>query len=245
MIRNEINPFEEEERLVKKPKPLDSPRLRSPLGKLEATSSSTERSGRVFGEQHNKKLEQGQSLLEMVFAVGILLVVVSAILALAISSLTGQKESELRIIANNLAREGIEVVRNIRDANWLANEEWDLNLKGSAILDPSSNETIAKFDTANNSWQLALPLDDSLYIDQGVYNHDSGQPSIFERRLALYNICQNITTGEENIKETVGDLDCDTITERKVGIKIIAQVSWEERDREHEVALEDLIYDWK
>ena len=50
----------------------------------------------------------GQSLLETVFAITILLIVVSAVLGLTAATQTGQHESETQVIANNLAREGIE-----------------------------------------------------------------------------------------------------------------------------------------
>ena len=101
----------------------------------------------------------GQGLLEMVFAIGILLIVVAAILALTTSNIVGQKESEFQIVANNLAREGIEVVRNIRDSNWLGGQAWDQGLVG--------NIAIAEFNPANNSWQLDFdysPGDELLYF---------------------------------------------------------------------------------
>lgn len=186
-----------------------------------------------------KKIQKGQSLMEMIFAIGILLIVVSAILALTASNLVGQKESESQIIANNLAREGIEAIRNIRDSNWLAGQQWDEGLTGAG------NIAIAEFDSASNSWQLDFSFTDALlYIsintaDRGVYSHQVGdQPSTFSRQLILDSICQN-TSGQEQIKSSCA------VGELKIGLKITAEVSWLERGRPKRVTLEDLLYEWK
>jgi len=176
----------------------------------------------------------GQGLLEMVFAIGILLIVVAAILALTTSNIVGQKESEFQIVANNLAREGIEVVRNIRDSNWLSGQPWDQGLVGNAA--------IAEFNPANDSWQLDFdysPGDELLYFSaNNVFSHTvSGQQTIYERELNLDNIC--LAAGQENIRPT-----CQS-GEQKIGLKITSVVKWIERGRNRKVTLEDLLYEWK
>ena len=170
----------------------------------------------------------------MVFAIGILLIVVSAILALSVSNAVGQKESESQIIANNLAREGIEVVRSFRDSNWLAGRQWDFGLTDSPAA-------IAEFDSETNTWQFDFNYpDDLLYLSpDGVYSHDaSGQPSVFHRYLTFDNICQD-ASGQENIAASPCGLS------QKIGIKVTATVNWSERGRGRTIILEDFLYDWK
>src|SRR3989338_965210 len=110
-------------------------------------------------------------------------------MALTTANLIGQRESEFQIIANNLAREGIEVVRNIRDSNWLGGQDWD-----NSLVDPGgvNNQAIAQFNAVANSWQLSFnsAADDLLSVSaQGVYNHaGDGQKTVFHRRLVLDNI---------------------------------------------------------
>jgi hypothetical protein len=182
---------------------------------------------------------QGQSLVEAVAAIGILLMVVSVILALTVANIAGQKTSEFQIIANNLSREGIEVVRNIRDSNWLAGNSWDDGLS-VAVLD-ANNETIIVFE--DKRWQLRLPDNDSLYIsDLGIYNSiGEGVLSSFTRRITLDNICIN-DEGEETIKKQPCNQAEDEI---KIGLKISSQAKWFERGRQKSLVLVDLIYDWK
>ena len=190
------------------------------------------------------KNNKGQSLMEMVFAIGILLMVVAAILALATSNAIGQKESESQIIANSLAREGIEVVRNLRDSNWLAGQNWDFGLAGPGVGLPSLT-AIPVFDRLNNAWQLDFNADQptTVNIFGGVYNQQSvGEPpdgtaTPFSRLLTLYSICQAASGVERQ------DADCGG--DSKIGIKVESRVNWLERNQPRKIELETLLYDWK
>src|SRR3989338_5313329 len=194
------------------------------------------RSLRLASSEASRRI--GQSLLEMIFSIAILMTVSSAILALTTSNLVGQKESEFQIVANNLAREGVEVTRNIRDANWLAGRDWD-----EGLIDPLgiSHRATAEFDAANNLWRLNFaPTSDVLYFSSNAgYNYAGlGQPTIFKRLLILEDICQVSGAAEEIKFPCLGG-------EQKIGIKVKAEVNWSERNRNRQVFLEETLYDWK
>ncbi len=61
----------------------------------------------------------GQTLIETLVAIFILITGLSAAISLAISTSRSTDNSSKKIVATGLAREGIEVVKNIRDSNWL------------------------------------------------------------------------------------------------------------------------------
>lgn len=63
--------------------------------------------------------EHGQSLLETIMALGIIVIAVTATIGLLISTMKSGRTSVNRVIAANLAREAIEAARDIRDTNWL------------------------------------------------------------------------------------------------------------------------------
>src|SRR3989344_8435958 len=71
------------------------------------------------------KNQSGQSLLELVVAIAVITVGLFSVWNLFISNFNGEQEAGARILAVNLAREGIEIVKNIRDSNWLAIENND------------------------------------------------------------------------------------------------------------------------
>ncbi len=75
-----------------------------------------------MGKQIVKKIiknQAGQTLIETVVAVFILVMGIVAALGLAIYALNASSNVSKQIIAIGLAREGVEAVKNIRDTNWL------------------------------------------------------------------------------------------------------------------------------
>lgn len=64
----------------------------------------------------------GQSLIETIVAIFVLTTALTAGLGLTIYAFSAATTSQNEIIASNLAREGIEVVRMMRDSNWLAGD---------------------------------------------------------------------------------------------------------------------------
>lgn len=78
----------------------------------------------------NNGLQKGQGLLETIVAIGVLMTGLISVMTLVISNLTGAREAAMRYQAVNLAREGIELVRNARDSNWLADAQdvWSIDV---------------------------------------------------------------------------------------------------------------------
>lgn len=95
-----------------------------------------------------KKNNQGQTLMETILAIGLLTTVVIGCLGLGIYSVRIGRFSQNQLIAANLAREGLEYVRNVRDTNWLKGQAWDTNLSGCA----TSNWCTLSFNAAGNTW---------------------------------------------------------------------------------------------
>ena len=83
------------------------------------------------------KSQKGQGLMELIVAMAVIIVGLFSVWALFFSNFNGEQEAETRMIASNLAREGIEAVKNIRDSNWLAvennvvNASWDSGFNNS------------------------------------------------------------------------------------------------------------------
>jgi type II secretory pathway pseudopilin PulG len=64
--------------------------------------------------------ESGQTLIETLIAVFILVTAVLSAIGVVIHALGTSSVSRNQIIALNLAREGIDVIRSMRDSNWMA-----------------------------------------------------------------------------------------------------------------------------
>lgn len=120
------------------------------------------------------------------------------------------------IIASQLAQEGLEVVRNERDYNWLADNEWTDNWihDQSYTVDYRGN-----FDPEVDS------ITDSgarLYInDEGFYDHDDdGEATSFSRI---------ITVSEPTAAST----------------SVSCLVQWQDRGDDYQYVADTVLYDWR
>ncbi|MBI3572889.1 MAG: hypothetical protein HY092_01675 [Candidatus Kerfeldbacteria bacterium] len=78
--------------------------------------------------------KSGQSLLETIIAIGVIMSATIAATSLIVSTITAGQASQEKIEAANFAREGIEVIRGIRDSNWLKIDHNQLDSSGSSYL---------------------------------------------------------------------------------------------------------------
>jgi hypothetical protein len=61
---------------------------------------------------------KGQSLVEAVVAIAVVVLIVSGLIIAVISSLRSAQSSRARSTATKLTQDGIEIVRNLRDLGW-------------------------------------------------------------------------------------------------------------------------------
>ena len=194
----------------------------------------------------------GQSIVEAIIATSIVATAVASALTLTTASLNAQKDNEGWMIATNLAREGVEVVRNIRDSNWLAGLDWDEGLEGA----DNDYTAIAKFDPMSGEWLLDFVPDTiGKYGTEvwrytngpwiGVYTQNIGQPdntraSLFFRLIDLNAICL------DNKIKFIADFDkrCPD-GKPKIGIRIRSKIVWKTGGRNRDIEVVEQIYDWR
>ncbi len=89
------------------------------------------------------KKELGFSLMEVIIAIYIITTALMGIMALVISINSSARVSAAKLIAANLAQEGIEVVKSIRDLNFGVNgwDDWYASISGSANYIAQYNDT--------------------------------------------------------------------------------------------------------
>ncbi len=100
-----------------------------------------------------RRNQSGITLIEVLVASSILIVGIVAALILAMYSLRVAEVSKQELIATNLAREGVEVVRNIRDSNWLdqSDPDWTSGLVGTG----TTSYFVPVFNPLTGSWTLS------------------------------------------------------------------------------------------
>ncbi|MBX4191673.1 MAG: hypothetical protein KW804_02650 [Candidatus Doudnabacteria bacterium] len=73
-------------------------------------------------QKQNKKSQQGQTIIETLAAIFILVTSLTVGLGLAVNILSNSQNGIFEVEGMNLAREGIELTRMMRDSNWLAGD---------------------------------------------------------------------------------------------------------------------------
>lgn len=97
---------------------------------------------------HYTPYKNGQSLVEVVVAIGVVVLIVSGLVIAVISSLRSAQSSRLRSTATKLTQDGIEIMRNLRDTGWSqfalndSPNAWCLGLDGILVELPSCTGNI-------------------------------------------------------------------------------------------------------
>jgi len=123
-------------------------------------------------------MKKGFTLMEVIIAIAIILAALITLTNLISSSVAGIRPGKSKIIATNLAQEGLELVRNIRDNNWLAykreSDNWDDGL--------GAGDYRAQYDVGSLLSFVSVPLK----IDSnGFYQYDIGSNTVFYRKITI------------------------------------------------------------
>lgn len=172
-----------------------------------------------------KSSEAGYMLTEGIIASAIIATAVVGILALLASSLRIAQFSKSQLIASMLAQEGIEVVRAIRDANWIQGALFGCHL-GSGDYQVEYNTAFAepgvcapppfftgspiKFDSATGRYQYAV-----------------GVNTEFTRRIIIVNLDSSLNPGPDTDE-----------------IRVISRVSWTARSIPFAIDVEEHLFNW-
>ena len=100
--------------------------------------------------------EDGLSLIETIVAIGVLVVGISGGILLTNNSINTMTFSRHLFEGNQFAAEGVEIVRSVRDSNWLKNTAWDAGLSAGVYR--------IEFDSILNTMKL-VPLSSSDAFD--------------------------------------------------------------------------------
>ncbi len=158
---------------------------------------------------------KGFTLLELIitiFVVTIGLVGVYIITSQIISYIT---LSSSRLIASYLAQEGIEIVRNVKDTNYLKEIAWDDGLANcSAGCEADYNDTAFSSFGAGRFFKID---------NNGFYNYSDGANTTkFKRKITITN---------------------DTTSEGDEILKVVATVTGEGKQRV-EISVQENLYNW-
>jgi len=177
---------------------------------------------KILSPKFSKK---GFTLVEALIAMSVLMVGIFSGFVLVTRALYNAAVIQDRLTASFLAQEGVELVRQIRDTNFikiLDNESinWRDGLTdGTYIVEAKIREgnSINLVPVEEGAEIPNLLYDDS--FDQKIYNHSLGERTVFNREIKI-----------------------STITDDQMMVEVI--MNWRTRNIDFDLTVEDRLFNW-
>lgn len=169
------------------------------------------------------KFQRGQGLLESIVAIGVVITGLIGAISLINFSLRSTDITENRMIALNLSWEGIEVVVNLRDTNYLEDQPYN------TVIDQGTT-AILEFDEASNTWFFDFAPSD--FSDNGTR---------FYRENGLYVQATQTPAGVATPFKRLVYLNHSVPGQ----VLVRSVVQWEERGNVKDVESTRILYDWR
>jgi len=159
--------------------------------------------------------KKGFTLIEVITVLFVISLGMVGVLSLIMQNIKSQSLNKNTLIAYQLAQEGVELIRQVRDSNWINARYWRTNLSHihslyyMDYLDSVPND-------AHNRYDGNLVQDSN-----GFYHNDPSMSStgIFSRLIRIDN------SGN--------------------GILVTSNIYWTDHGRDYVYSLEAKLYDWK
>lgn len=168
------------------------------------------------------KKRRGFSLAEVIIALGILTFGLIAIASLLLQNMQVEVLNKNYLVASMLAQEGVELVRNVRDENWVQFNDWLEDIPvGTFAIDYQGRSSV---NSIPNSIEDAGT---KLYLNgESFYSHDSTlRPTAFHRLITV---------------TLIEDADED-----KEYILLKSDVMWSGRFGERHYTIDTVLFNWR
>lgn len=183
----------------------------------------------------NKRLkDNGQTLVEVAVAISVLMLGILGAITLLNQALGLNKMVSSQYIASNLAMEGIEVVKNIIDANFMNGREFYSGIETGCYELSYDSQGLGIKVGGENCYNGAMDIEDTngftfLNFDSttGIYSYSAGSPS------------------KPGLKRKVRIELKETSPTRFDEIKVNSVVSWDVKGFKNVINLEDHFYNWR
>lgn len=169
--------------------------------------------------------QKGQGLIETTVAIGIVVTAIVGTITLVNYTLRSTTSTANRLIANQLALEGVEIVVNLRDSNYDAGQPFD-----TGLVSGSDTTAIVVFDPLSNEWLLDFApnsIDEEsarIYREGGLYRQDTIQP-----------------TGTPTIYSRIVEIDGSVADQ----LTVTSHVQWAENENTLSTQVSRTLYDWR
>ena len=167
----------------------------------------------------NRNNKPAFTLIEIITVLLVISLGMIGTLSLISQNIRSQSINEKTMVAYQLAQEGVELVRNLRDTNWNYNNDWRTGMETDGLYIMDYSDVLPT--------KLATQSQGDLFLDvNGMYRHNllNVPKSGFNRVIAI-----DAAPAEEVMKY----------------ITVTTNVSWEDHGKPYVYSLEAQLYDWR
>ncbi len=197
----------------------------------------------------------GFGLIEVLLAAGILSLITGAVVLLTVSSVKTAILGADRTVGYQLAQEGVELVRQLRDSTAVdtAANRWNQlpGLDDTAIPSDCSTSSGCQLEGGTNgSWKLTPGLE-SIPVVVGAASSGSPPTTIFTRKIQLRSICwytadsttpSDCPSGQTAVPNNPLDQPSGSQT---LIMQVVSTVSWNEQSHPISVIASTFLSDWR
>jgi len=164
----------------------------------------------------NNSLKSGFTIIEVIVILFVMSMGLIGVLSLIVQNIQSQSYNKSNLIAYQLAQEGVELIRKVRDSNWRAGLPYDDKLAdGQYFMDYT--DTAPQAHNSANPDELILRKDASDFYTNNPLEMNQ---TIFSRLI------------------TIAAVDSSAL-------RVVVTISWSETGRNYNYDLETILYNWR
>ena len=206
---------------------------------------------------------RGETLIELLVAFSIISSGLLAVMGLVFSNRTLAQANEDQVVGTDLAREGIEIVRDMRDSNWLNSLPMagaaGGNVPGTVLTfntmtplwsglsgqTPSMDTTANDFSSPDTKIVALTGANAGFLANANAANGITGTATAYQRLITLDAICDAGATNPDGTPKYAVSGNNTCASGVRVGLDVKAEVRWTRSNVAHSVVIYNDLYDWR
>lgn len=201
------------------------------------------------------RIAHGNTLIELLVAMMVIFVGLFTAATLVYGNLALVQRDTDQVTAMNLAREGVELAKELRDSNWLAGKNFDDGMFNPVdVTDYTGtphwygNDAPSFQFAANNLGDgdaAVLALSDQttpdFYANQTLQPPIAGTPTPFQRLITFHPICGDAT----HVIDSGSDCNAVQPGTPKIGVRVESHVTRTRKGKQYDTTIFTDLYDWR